>query len=36
MAVRAKCPKNEVDEAGQELIGMLRKMPIRMLICGLK
>jgi len=34
--VRVKCPENKEDEAGEDLIGMLRKMPILMLICGIK
>jgi len=36
MTVREKCPENEEVVAGQELIGMLKRMSILMLTCGPK
>jgi hypothetical protein len=34
MTVRAKCPEIEEDVAGQELIGMLKRVVTLMLTCG--
>jgi len=34
MTVRTKCSENEEDVAGQELIGMSKRMLRRMLTCG--